>query len=123
MATFAERLKELREEKGISQQELGDEIGVSKDTVYRWEASKMQPKEEHVAFLAGFFHVSYLYLVGAVDNREMIIGEDDTDARAKEEEELMLKLYRSLSPDLKKMVQLTVRSAYLVERERRENRL
>ena len=122
MATFAERLKELREEKGISQQELGDEIGVSKDTVYRWEASKMQPKEEHVTFLAGFFHVSYLYLVGAVDEREMIISEDDTKEGAKEEE-LMLKLYRSLSPDLKKMVQLTVRSAYLVEKERRGDRL
>ena len=63
MAIFGERLKQLREEKGLNQQELGDKIGVSKDTVYRWEASKMQPKEDHVSFLAGFFKVNYLYLM------------------------------------------------------------
>ena len=44
MATFGERLKQLREERNLSQQELGDENGVTKDTLYRWEASKMQPK-------------------------------------------------------------------------------
>lgn len=67
-------------------------------------------------FLANFFHVHYLYLLGAVDDRNIITGEDDSD----EYEKMMLKLYRSLSPDLKKMVQLTVTSAYLVERDRKD---
>ncbi len=116
MASFAERLKELREERNLGQEEPGAELEVSKNTVYRWEAGRQQPKEEHVMFLANFFHVHYLYLPGAVDDRNIITNEDESD----KDGEMMLKLYRSLSPDLKKMVRLTVNSAYLVERERKE---
>ena len=67
-------------------------------------------------FLANFFHVHYLYLLGAVDDRIIITEEDESD----EDEKMMLKLYRSLSPDVKKMVRLTVNSAYLVERDRKD---
>lgn len=35
MATFAERLKELRDENHLSQKALGEEIGVSGNTIYR----------------------------------------------------------------------------------------
>ena len=45
----------------------------------------------------------------------------DEEASADEEdEELMLKLYRSLSPDLKKMIRMLMNSPDLVERERQE---
>ena len=96
MATFAERLKELREERHLGQEELGAELEVSKNTVYRWEAGRQQPKEEHVMFLANFFHVHYLYLLGAVDDRNIIAEEDDSV----EDEKMMLKIYCSLSPNL-----------------------
>ncbi len=120
MATFGERLKQLREEKNLSQQELGDEIGVSKDTVYRWEASKMQPKEEHVSLLSRIFNVSYLYLLGDVDDRFMII----TDEASEEiDEQRILELYRKLSPEFKKMILLTIDSAYLADKEAKEKRL
>ena len=67
-------------------------------------------------FLANSFHVNYLYLIGVVDDRNIITEEDESE----EDEEMMLKLYRLLSPDLKKMVRLTVNSAYLVERDRKD---
>ena len=116
MATFAERLKQLREERNLGQEELGAELGVSKNTVYRWEANRQQPKEEHVMFLSNYFKVGYLYLIGAVDDRNVLT--DEEASTEKEDEELMLKLYRSLSPDMKKMIRLTVNSAYLVEHEK-----
>ena len=46
-------------------------------------------------FLANFFHFHYLYLLGEVDDRNIITEEDESD----EDEEMMLKLYSSLSPD------------------------
>ena len=67
-------------------------------------------------FPANFFHVNYLYLIGAVDERNMIAEKDESE----EDEKMMLKLYRLLSPDLKKMVRLTVNSAYLAERDRKD---
>ena len=43
MATFAERLKELRDERHISQKALGEEIGLSENTIYRWESATQAP--------------------------------------------------------------------------------
>ena len=45
MATFAERLKELREERHLGQEKLGAELEVSKNTVYRWELEGSSPKK------------------------------------------------------------------------------
>lgn len=36
-ATFGSKLKEFREAKGLTQEELGDELGVSRATINRWE--------------------------------------------------------------------------------------
>ena len=41
MSTFGERLKELREEAGLTQEELALDIGVTKNTVYRWETDAL----------------------------------------------------------------------------------
>ena len=119
MATFAERLKELREEKNLSQQELGDEIGVSKDTVYRWEASKIQPNEEHVSLLSRIFNVNYLYLLGEVDDRFIIVTDEDSEEK---DEQRLLTLYRSLSPEFKRMIFLTISSAYIADKENKEKK-
>ena len=40
---FGERLKELRTLKGLSQEELGKRLGVSKQTVSNWEIENVTP--------------------------------------------------------------------------------
>ena len=58
------RLKELRKQKGLTQQGLADEISVSKITVLRWENEERQIKPEKAQQLADFFGVSVGYLLG-----------------------------------------------------------
>ena len=58
------RLKELRKQKGLTQQELADEISVSKITVLRWENEERQIKPEKAQQLADYFGVSVGYLLG-----------------------------------------------------------
>lgn len=43
MATFAERLKSLRREKGWSQQRLADELDLSKSSVNMYERGEREP--------------------------------------------------------------------------------
>ncbi|CRH93642.1 transcriptional repressor DicA [Chlamydia trachomatis] len=62
------RLKELRKEKGLTQEELAHEIGVSKITVLRWENEERQIKPDKAQTLADFFGVSVGYLLGYTDN-------------------------------------------------------
>ena len=65
------RLKELRKQKGLTQQGLADKISVSKITVLRWENEERQIKPEKAQQLADFFGVSVGYLLGYSEYREL----------------------------------------------------
>lgn len=58
------RLKELRQEKGLTQQGLADEIGITKRTYIYWEQGERQIKPDKAQALADFFGVSVGYLLG-----------------------------------------------------------
>lgn len=70
MATFAERLKQLREERGLSQEKVGKQIDVSRYAVYTYEKEKAFPTVEGLMILADFFEVSTDYLLGRSDARK-----------------------------------------------------
>lgn len=69
------RLKELRKQKGLTQQELADKISVSKITVLRWENEERQIKTEKAQQLADYFGVSVGYLLGYDDVPRELIDE------------------------------------------------
>ena len=58
------KLRELRKEKKLTQQELADKISVSKITILRWENEERQIKPEKAQQLADYFGVSVGYLLG-----------------------------------------------------------
>ena len=51
-------LKELRREKGITQEQLAEELGVSGRTISRWETGSNMPDISLLVEIAGFFDVS-----------------------------------------------------------------
>lgn len=66
---FCERLKELREEKGISQVELSKQLKykLSASAIGRWENGERSPTLESLIILADFFCVTLDYLAGRQD--------------------------------------------------------
>lgn len=58
------RLKELRKEKGLTQQGLADELGITKRTYIYWEQGERQIKPDKAKKLADYFGVSVGYLLG-----------------------------------------------------------
>ena len=48
------RIREARKHVGLTQQQLGDLVGVASHTVWSWEAGRMKPTHEHLVDLA--FH-------------------------------------------------------------------
>ena len=69
MATFAERLKSLRREKGWSQQRLADELRLSKSSVNMYERGEREPGFETMEAIADLFNVDMNYLYGRTDIR------------------------------------------------------
>ena len=49
--TFGENIKRIRKEKGISQQDLGNKLGVTQQTVAQYEKSKKHPSLKQSAAL------------------------------------------------------------------------
>lgn len=61
---FAARLRDLREEAGLSMMELARKIGVSDAAICKWENGLAEPKLGYIIRLAEFFDCSTDYLIG-----------------------------------------------------------
>ena len=66
---FGDRLKELRKNNNISQEKLGELLGVSSNAIYSWEISGTQPSLETINKLAEYFGVTTDYLLGVDYNK------------------------------------------------------
>ena len=64
MKIFAERLKELREEKGLSFKQLSKLTQIGSSSLCRWENCQADVKGSQLVILAKFFKVSIDYLMG-----------------------------------------------------------
>lgn len=61
------RIKELRKNKGLSQSQLANKVGISNQVISFYENNKREPKIETWQALANFFDVSVPYLQGIDD--------------------------------------------------------
>ena len=64
---FAENIKELREQKDISQRELASDLKVSQRVISYWERGDSEPNLETLCRIANYFDVTVDYLVGRSD--------------------------------------------------------
>ena len=71
MPIFAERIRELRLERGLTQEELGEIIGVKRFSIYSYEKGRACPEMKGLVALAEFFDVSRDYLAGRTEKREV----------------------------------------------------
>jgi len=69
---FGDRIKELRQKKKISQDELARQMNLSRTTITMWETNKREPDFESVKTLAGIFNVTTDYLLGHVKKSNRI---------------------------------------------------
>ncbi|MBS7301142.1 MAG: helix-turn-helix transcriptional regulator [Eubacteriales bacterium] len=63
---FAENLKKLRKEKGLSQEEMAAKLNVVSRTYGSWERNEREPDFSTLCKIADFFGVSTDYILGRV---------------------------------------------------------
>ena len=80
MVDFGNVLKKLRQQEGMTQQQLANKLGVTKSVVSYYELQERYPSPEILTQLAQIFHVSTDYLLG-IERGEVIdlIGLDEED--------------------------------------------
>ena len=69
MIKFAERLRELRVERHLTQQEMAEFLGINPRAYQCYEGDDRRPNYEKLVALADFFQVSVDYLIGHSDQR------------------------------------------------------
>lgn len=70
MSSFSKRIKELRKERKLKQQELADEFSIKLRTYQGYEYGESYPEVAKLIAIADFFDVSIDYLLGRSDVRE-----------------------------------------------------
>ena len=71
MSNFAERIKDLRLSRGMSQAALAKIINLKSDSISIYERGKHYPEVRNLIILADYFGVSTDYLLGRTDNPEI----------------------------------------------------
>jgi transcriptional regulator with XRE-family HTH domain len=80
MATFNQRMKELRTEKNITLEDLAKVLSTTKSTLSRYENNLRTPNANFINQLAKYFDVSADYLLGNTDIKEPIdVPQEYTD--------------------------------------------
>ena len=63
----ADRIQNLRKAKGISQEELADRIGVSRQAVSKWESEQSLPDIDKIIIMSDFFEVTTDYILKGIE--------------------------------------------------------
>lgn len=115
---FAQRLRELRLLKGLSQKELGKALGVSNSTISMYERGEREPDFDTLDLIADFFNVDVAYLLGqekgsmyylapetaelakqVFEREEMRVLFDAVKDVPKEDVEFVIRMIKGLSKD------------------------
>ena len=95
------RLKELRNEKKLNQDELANILGISPSAVGMYERNQREPDDEMKFKIANFFNVSVAYLMGETDKRNTTISHDNEFIAFYEG-------YKDLEDEDKEVIQATI---------------
>ena len=92
------RLKELREERHLTQNDIAKEIKTSQTNIGRWEKELNGPAASFLIRLADFFQCSIDYLLGREDDLGNITIHTEKPAPLPQDEQELLNIYQALSP-------------------------
>lgn len=99
--TFGERLRELRESRGLRQSDIADAIGISSVMIVNYEKGVKSPQIEKLKLLADFFGVTVDYLLG---NESSV---NELEEEFPEGVQVLRRASKELTPEArKKMIQL-----------------
>lgn len=104
------KLRELRQKKGLSQQILADAVGVSQQSINKYENHNVEPDIRTLIALADFFETSVDYLIGHTEINHRIEATAPYDLN--KDEAVLLEKWRQLSKGEKESL-LSVMDNYM----------
>lgn len=105
---MVKNLKYLRTRHGISQQQLADLVGISQQSVNKYENHNIEPDIRTLIAFAEIFHTSVDFLIGHTDIDHVIEPVQQWDLNR--DETRLLQAYRRLTPEEQKSIHFVMRN-------------
>ena len=102
---YGQRIKELREERGLSLMALAKAIGVSDTAICKWENQLAEPKLSYIVRLADFFNCSTDFLTGRSDDLGWVVQ----PCLLTQEDKQFLDIFHDLSPQMQELAIQTLK--------------
>lgn len=100
---FGENLQKLRKEKGISQEQLAEQLGVTRQSVSKWESGASYPEMDKIVALCNMFHCDL----------DVLINKDVMEERERKDASGVVKnLFQSAADYVKKTIYLFERKSF-----------
>lgn len=99
-----ENLKKLREEAGVTQKQLADVIGVSQQSVNKYENHNIEPDIETLIRIADYFNTSVDFIIGHTDLRRRVSKVEAYELSC--DEAFIIDSYRKMTPRQRKSIDL-----------------
>lgn len=94
---FGENLQKLRKERGISQEQLAEQLGVTRQSVSKWESSASYPEMDKIVAICNIFHC----------DMDVLINKDITEERDKKDASKVVKVgFKNIADYIKKTIYL-----------------
>ena len=104
---MAQRIKELRKEKGLTLEQVADIVGVGKSTVRKWETGMIaNMKRDKIASLAKALGTTPEYLMGWEEKKS-----SPNEPKLTEGERFLIELFRRVPEENQQMVLKMIRAA------------
>lgn len=102
--TTGTRIAQKRKELGLSQEQLGEQLGVSRQSIYKWESDAVLPEVEKLVALSKLFSVTVGWLLGVEEDGKDTWDGELSEAQLRMVEEIAARYHPV--PDKKKRRQL-----------------
>ena len=107
---MAQRIKALRQEKGLTLEQVAVVVGVGKSTVRKWETGMIaNMKRDKIALLAKALGTTPAYLMGWKENEEK--KDSPSEPSLTEGEKVLLDLFNRVPEDQQQLVLQMIRAA------------
>ncbi len=94
---FGENLQKLRKERGISQEQLAEKLGVTRQSVSKWESGASYPEMDKIVAICNIFHC----------DMDVLINKDITEERDKKDASKVVKVgFKNVANYIKKTIYL-----------------
>ena len=121
MARFPERLRLLRNARGLSQADFAKQIKISKSSVNMYERGEREPNIDTLEVIADYFNVDMDYLIGKsdIENRSQAAGSPRKDEQKFNPSEILFALSRGGEKEITDEMfdEVKLFAAYIAQRE------